>query len=76
MKNYPNMSYYQFHNTAAAMEQCIDSIDEHIEENGRLDDFEDFLSLDEKRGYKKMLDLAERLLDESGRLDEIIEENS
>lgn len=75
MNNYPNMSYCQFENTAVAMEQIMETIDDHIEEFNSLDNFEDFLSRYELRGYKKILELSERLLDESGRLEEIIEEN-
>ena len=73
--NYPNMSYCQFENTAAAMEQVMQTIDDHIEENNHLEDFKDFLSRDENEGYEKLISLCERLLDESGRLEEIIEEN-
>lgn len=69
------MSYCQFENTAAAMGQCLATINDHIEENGHLEEFEEFLSRDESREYKKLIDLCERLLDESGRLEEIIEEN-
>lgn len=63
MSNYPNMSYCQFENTAAAMKQVMQTIDDHIEERGSLDDFEDFLSRHENNGYKKLIHLCESLGD-------------
>jgi hypothetical protein len=58
-----NMSYCRFHNTYQDLQDCL----EHIED--------DDLSAEETKYRKWLIETCEEILERSGRLDEIIEEN-
>ena len=67
MRNYPNMSYCAHENTCAALNQCLEYLEEGEEDGEEI-------SHSEQDAQKSLIELCERYLDETGRLDEIIDE--
>ena len=77
-----NMSYCQFENTASAMQQCFDTLQEAVDNGLSFDQFMERLSSDyERSGARRMADLMldmagafEQLHDNEGLSDEQLEE--
>ena len=59
-----NMSYCRFNNTANALEDCLDAI-----ENNELDDMADF----EHEGIEDIINCCEAILEYRARLEEAID---
>ena len=78
MSNHPNMSYCMWQNTALALEQCADDLNERIEraadaegsleDEGERDERGDFepLSEDEKRAMARVFRTIQNMLEAVG----------
>jgi hypothetical protein len=64
MKNYPNMSYCAFENTALALQQLMEIINDELEEGRNYEEFlESRSSLEERSAVKRVRKNCEALLD-------------
>ena len=59
MRDYPNMSYVMFENTAAAVEQILGHM-RHAEEKGRLGEFMQDLSRSERQAMSELWDMCQQ----------------
>lgn len=59
MLNSPNMSYCQFENTLAAMQQCMETLSIALDDGEKLD----FSSAEEKRAFMRMQQQCEEMMD-------------
>ena len=53
-----NMSYCRFENTAIALQDCLDAVEEMMDHNGK-DSHGEPLSTTEKDAFEEMIELAE-----------------
>ena len=53
-----NMSYCRFENTASALQDCLDAVEELMDHNGK-DSHGEPLSTTEKDAFEEMIELAE-----------------
>ena len=58
MRDYPNMSYYMFENTMAAMKQCASALEDALEDEEPLQ-----LNRCEQRPFKDMYMMTRHLLE-------------
>ncbi len=53
-----NLSYCRFENTASALQDCINAVEEMMDHNGK-DSYGEPLSTSEKDAFEEMIELAE-----------------
>ena len=53
-----NLSYCRFENTASALQDCIDAVEEMIDHDGK-NSYGEVLSTTEKDAFEEMIELAE-----------------
>ena len=56
-----NMSYCRFHNTLHAFRDCLNAVEDYIEEGKSIDDFLSDLSSDEAWAFRRLVDLSDKL---------------
>lgn len=59
MRGSPNMSYCQFENTLAAMQQCMETLSIALDDGEKLD----FSSAEEKSAFLRMQQQCEEMMD-------------
>lgn len=57
------MSYCKFENTANDLKECIDNMVEVLEENKALYDLQEDMSVYERHGYKRLVNLCTQFLE-------------
>ena len=69
-----NMSYCRFHNTLHAFRDCLNTIEDYIEEGKSIDDFLSDLSSDEQWAFRRLVDLSDKLQGAVEELENSVEE--
>jgi len=58
-----NMSYCRFGNTALALKDCLDELEQAIDEGKTVAQFRGTLSAEEQRGFDHVLQLSQKFLE-------------
>lgn len=69
-----NMSYCRFHNTLHAFRDCLNTIEDYIDEGKSIDDFLSDLSSDEQWAFRRLVDLSDKLQGAVEELENNVEE--
>lgn len=56
-----NMSYCRFHNTLQSFRDCLNTVEDYIEEGKSIDEFLADLSSDEQYAFRRLVDLSDKL---------------
>ena len=56
-----NMSYCRFHNPAYALDDCLGSIEDAIQEGMNLEHFLEHLSSEERHAFHRLIQLCDKI---------------
>ena len=69
-----NMTYCRFQNTSKDLQDCIDAVEQMINNDG-CDEYNEHLSRDEKRAFEEMVEQARYFFETGEQLLDILEYN-